>query len=44
MIALRNHLIHGYDRLSLETIWHTAQNCVPRVIAGVDVIPSGLDP
>lgn len=31
IVAMRNRLIHGYDRVDLEVVWSTASNDVPRV-------------
>ena len=31
LIQLRNFYVHGYDRLSVEAIWGTANRLVPRV-------------
>lgn len=32
MIGMRNALIHGYDKIRLETVWHTAVRFVPQVV------------
>jgi len=31
VIAMRNRLIHGYDRVDLDVVWSTASNDVPRL-------------
>src|SRR5438874_3187556 len=31
MIGMRNRMVHGYDQISLETVWHTASHFIPEV-------------
>ena len=32
IIGMRHRLVHGYDKISLQTVWHTAVNFAPKVL------------
>ena len=40
MIGMRNHLVHGYDRIDIDLVWDTAIQDVPRLITRLEVIVS----
>jgi len=43
MIGMRSWLVHGYDKISLETEWHTASRFVPKILEQFEAILAELD-
>lgn len=40
MVAMRNQLIHAYDRVDLSIVWATVQQELPPLVAYVESLPS----
>jgi uncharacterized protein with HEPN domain len=38
MIAIRNRLVHAYDKIDLEVLWDVVQNDLPPLIAALQLI------
>lgn len=36
VIGMRNRIVHGYDTISLETVWHAAKESLPELLQGLD--------
>jgi uncharacterized protein with HEPN domain len=43
MRGLRNRIVHSYDTLNVPTIWATATESVPKLVADIDAV-GPLDP
>ncbi|AKI00588.1 hypothetical protein IMCC20628_01882 [Hoeflea sp. IMCC20628] len=41
--AMRNRLVHGYDRIDLEILFYTARETVPQLAAQLRTILGGFD-
>ncbi len=42
IVALRNRLIHGYDRVDLDTVWEVVLHDLPAFVAGLRrIVPPG---
>jgi len=38
IIAFRNILVHAYDNIDHEIVWHVIQNELPRLVASVEAL------
>ncbi|MBF0510207.1 MAG: DUF86 domain-containing protein [Deltaproteobacteria bacterium] len=38
MYGMRNHIIHGYEAINLDTIWDTSKNLLPRLRPQIEEI------
>jgi uncharacterized protein with HEPN domain len=43
IVAMRNHLIHGYFDMDVEVVWQTANEELPRLAATIDQILAEWD-
>jgi uncharacterized protein with HEPN domain len=41
IVGMRHHLVHGYDTISLDVLWETVKQDLPRLIAQLEAALGG---
>lgn len=44
IIAMRNRLIHGYDAVDLDVLWHVVAQDLPTLLPALDAMLTATDP